>query len=60
MTPELRTAQVIFGDRPVIPQALALQVLDGQGAYEAVAQVVGSNPESCEESIQRNDAFASQ
>jgi len=60
MEPRLRIAQVTFGAAPVIPKALGLQVFDGQGAYEAVAQIVGQNPESCEEAIERNDAFASE
>lgn len=60
MEPKLRTSQVTFGAYPVIPKALDSQVYDGQGAYEAVAQVVGHNPEECEEAIESNDAFASQ
>ncbi|KAI7219818.1 hypothetical protein KC333_g2710 [Hortaea werneckii] len=58
MEPALRSESVTFGS--AVKSPLKNQVYKDQGAYAAVAQILGHNPESCSDAIANNDPAASQ
>ncbi|RMY93523.1 hypothetical protein D0861_01904 [Hortaea werneckii] len=58
MEPVLRSENVTFGS--AVKSPLKNQVYQNQGAYAAVAQILGHNPESCSDAIANNDPAASQ
>lgn len=60
LTPQLRTAEVNFGASPIIKKGLASKRYTNQGAYGAIAQIVGHNPQSCDDAVANNDESASQ
>lgn len=53
MEPVLRSGSVTFGS--AVKSELKGQVYEDQGAFAAVAQILGHNPESCEDAIAKND-----
>lgn len=57
MEPVLRSGNVTFGT--AVKSPLKQQVYEDAGAYAAVGQVLGHNPESCEDAIANNDPNAS-
>ncbi|KAI7537473.1 hypothetical protein KC331_g10906 [Hortaea werneckii] len=58
MEPALLSESVTFGS--AVKSPLKNQVYKDQGAYAAVAQILGHNPESCSDAIANNDPAASQ
>lgn len=60
LTPTLRTANVTTGSSLIIEAGLASKDFTFQGAYDAVAHIVGHNPQTCKSAVTQNDPFASQ
>jgi len=58
MQPVLRSGNVTFGTTPIVSSELGTSPYVDQGAYAAVGQIVGHNPESCESAVANNDTFA--